>query len=67
MPRVKKCRVCKATLYCQKCGTRQTPEVPDKSKFTMLLTDEEREALREKAKKEGKTVAAYIREHLKLN
>jgi len=66
MGRVKKCRICGEMLFCQKCGTRQTPEAPDRSKFTMLLTDKERDILKEKAKAAGMTVAAFIKKHLKL-
>lgn len=66
MGRVKKCRICGETLFCQHCGTRQSPEAPDRKKFTMQLTDEEREKLKEKAKAAGMTVAAFIKKHLKL-
>jgi len=66
MGRIKKCRVCDEVLYCQKCGMRQTPEAPDRKKFTMLLTDKERENLTRKAREKGKTLATYIRDHLKL-
>lgn len=67
MGRIKKCRMCGEVLYCQSCGTRQTPESPNKSKFTMLLTDEERVELKRKAKKKGKTLAAYIRDLAELS
>lgn len=66
MGQVKKCRMCGETLYCQSCGTRQTPESPDRSKFTMLLTDGERTELKKKAKRAGKTLAAYIRDLAEL-
>lgn len=66
MGRVKKCRICGETLFCQKCGTRQSPEVPDRKKFTMLLTEKERDILAEKAAMAGVSVAAYIKKNLKL-
>lgn len=66
MGRIKRCRMCKEVLVCMKCGTRQTPEAPDRKKFTMQLTDEERDELKERAKKRGMTVAAYIKNQMKL-
>lgn len=66
MPRVKRCRVCKVVLHCKECDARQTPETPDKKKFTMLLTPEQDAEVEREAKARGMTKAAYIRDVLGL-
>jgi predicted DNA binding CopG/RHH family protein len=66
MARPKRCRACNEILYCRACGARQTPETPDKKKFTMLLTDEQMAEVEREAKARGMTKAAYIRDVLGL-
>ena len=61
MGKLKRCRICGDVLYCQKCGTRQTPETPERKKYTVMLTDEEREPMEKRANELGISIAELIR------
>jgi len=67
MGRVKRCRECGGILYCKDCGARQTPLAPEKSRYTMLFTKEQRKTIELEAQDRGLTVAAYIRNVLGLD
>lgn len=67
MGRVKRCRECGGILFCQECGSRQSPLAPEKSRYTMLFTKEQRKVIELEARDRNLTVAAYIRNVLGLD
>lgn len=64
MGRTKRCRICEEILFCQRCGTRQSPETPLKSNYSVRLTPEQKEKLQKKADEAGMSVASYLRAKL---
>jgi len=64
MSRVKKCLSCGEILFCKKCGTRQSPEIPEWEQLNVQLTPDQKLKIEADAEAAGLSISEFVRRAL---